>query len=317
MTARTTRPYVAAGRFQAYVAAGLQACGLFLIGTFQASQPTLPELLKRGSDYVAGYAPKASGTILEEQFMIVEVSGDRMLPPRRISSDVVMVNINGRMISLRDAYAVDTKPRRDRTLRISDAIATLTQTSWTQAQEMARESFYLFSAAILIRASDPTLVFQFLDAATQPKLTYRLDGRKTFDNVQTLGVRYGEPLERNKTYHLGTRGNAAASGRFWIDPATGAVHQSELWLESPTEVARVTVTWGPDAARGHLVPKELSGTFEEREVGQGPPSSLTAINARVRFDCTAKYSNVRFRAIAAGAATSSPSQSPPAPLSRR
>jgi hypothetical protein len=262
--------------------------------------PALPDLLRIGAHYVSAYAPQAAGTILEEQYVLIEIANDRMVPPRRVSSDVVLVNINGQVTALRDAFATDTRPLRERTLRINAALERLTQATWTQAQEYARQSFYLFYADIVVRASEPTLAFQFLDAATQPKLTYRLDGRKSMNGVQVTGVRFDEPRERLKTYHLGTRGNASASGRFWIDPATGAIHQTELWLESPTEVARVTVAYIQDPKRSLLVPKEMTATFEQREIGATPTTSANAFNARQRFECTAKYSNVRFLPIEGG-----------------
>ena len=209
-------------------------------------------LIERGTDYLVAYAPRVSGVILEEQYMLIEIAGS-MTTPLRIASDVVLINLNGQVIALRDPYAVDTKPLRERTPRINTLLAEPTTEGWGLAQQYWRQSQFHFRAEIVVHASEPMLALQFLAPINQSKVTYRLDGQKKMNGVAVAGIRFQEPTARDKQYLLGTRGNAAASGRFWMDPATGAVHQTELWLESPSESARIQVNYGLDAALGILV----------------------------------------------------------------
>lgn len=256
-------------------------------------EPTLPELLRLGAEYVAAYPARASGVVLEEHYRLTEISGGRMRTPKRIASDVILVNGNDQTLIVRDTFAIDTNPTRERTPRVSTVLRSLTQENWQKAQEFSRESAYQFIANIVILGSDPALGFRLLAAANQPKLLYRLDGRKKLKDVAVTGVRFQEPTARDKVYLLGTPGNAAASGRFWLDPATGAIHQIDLWLEAPTETASIEVKFAVDPALRLLLPSELSGTFEERELGAGPPGSATARNVSRRVEGVAKYSNVR------------------------
>ena len=267
------------------------------IPTAAQNNPSLRDLLERGAAYVAAYAPRVSGVVLDEQYMLVEIAGT-MTVPQRIASDLVLINVNGQTISLRDIYAVDTKPVRERTPRINALLATPTSAGWQLAQQYAQQSQHYFRAEVVLHASEPMLALQFLDELNQPKVTYRLDGRKKMNGVAVSGIRFQEPVARDKQYMLGTRGNAAASGRFWIDTETGAIHQTELWLESPTETARVQVSYAPDAKLGFVLPKEASATFEARQLGFGATNvGSGAFTARMRFECTVKYSNARHMPI--------------------
>jgi hypothetical protein len=265
-------------------------------GARQNPAPT--DLLKSASAYVVTYAPALSGTVLEEQTMLTEVVAGRMAaPPKRIASDVTFVNANAGIAALRDTYAVDTKPIRERTLRIVEALNDGSGEGPKRVQEYVRQSFHLFLANIVLIGADPMLALKILSPELQPKLEYRLDGRRTMNGVPVNALRFQEPEARDRTYVLGTPGNAHASGRFWIDPASGAIHAIDLWLESPTESASVTIQFGPDAGSKVLLPKQLSGTYDERELGAGPRSSATARTLSRRVEVVAKYSNPRHTAI--------------------
>ena len=257
------------------------------------SEPALADLLKLGAEYVAGYPARVSGVVLEEQFRLTELQGGRALPPKRIASDLTFVNGNNETRMVRDVFAVDTAPTRERTPRVSTVLSTLTPESWQKAQEFWREGAYHFVSNVVMWGSEPTLAFQLLTTANQPKLVCRLDGRKKLNDVAVVGVRFQEPTERDKVYLLGTPGNAAASGRFWIDPATGAIHAIDLWLEAPTESASIAVQFAPDPTLKIILPKEMNGTFEQRELGAGPRGSGSDRNLSRRVEGAARYSNPR------------------------
>lgn len=269
-------------------------CGCLNQGTLSAQTASLEALLKLGADYVAAYAPRVSGVILEEHYVLIEIGAGTMMTPRRIASDVVLINLNDEAIALRDAFAIDNRSLRDRAPRINALLETPSGKAWILAQDYARQSQVHFGVAIVVQASEPVLALRFLSAAHQPSLRFRLDGRKKLNGVAVAGVRFEEPRARDAKHLLNTRGNASASGRFWLDPATGAVHQTELWAESKTEVARVSVTYAPDPNLGLLLPTELVGTFEERVLGIGPDAAGSSVyNVRQLIESTATYSNAR------------------------
>ena len=80
-------------------------------------------------------------------------------------------------------------------------------------------------------------------------------------------------------------GNLPASGRFWIDPATGKVLITELILDSEDLESIITVRYASDETLGHFVPVEMRERYRNRDTG-----------SRIRG--TATYSRFRqFRVI--------------------
>ena len=271
------------------VAAALTAS--FLLAPAPARQePAAADVLKSASAYALPYVSKISGVVLDEQAMVTEVVASRALVPKRVASDVTLVNVNDRVVSIRDSYAVDSKPIRERALRIAPALQELTSETLLKAQQYARDSYHLFIATIVLRGTEPLLALAYLEPVHHPKLQWRIDGRRTINGTPVVGLRFEETRERNKVYLLQTPGNASGSGRFWVDPASGAIHQIELWLESPTESASVTVQLTADAERKMLLPAQLSGTFSETELGAGPATSASARNLSRKVEVIAKYS---------------------------
>ena len=259
--------------------------------------PVLNEVVERAARYVADYAGKLSGTTLEELMLLSENTGNRLIPPRRIASDLLLIKINqeGRVFGLRDPYAIDTKPLRERLPRIANALAEPTQESWQTAQNHAREHAVYLGHNVVLWFSDPSLALQFIAAGNQARLTYKIEGNKRMNDTPVVGVGFKEKEEAGRQYLLGTPGNPVASGRIWIDPVTGAIHQTELWVQSKQDTARLLVSYAPDKTLGVLLPKEASGTFEWREEATG--GNIGPSGRRITFEANTKYSNPRHRPI--------------------
>lgn len=261
-------------------------------------EPSVDVLLEIGGRYVAEYAPKVSGVTLEELFLLSEIRGSRAGTPTRISSDLVVVDSDGRVLGLRDPYAIDTRPLRDRQPRITMALAEPSMANWQIVQSYAREHAVYFMANVVLWYNDPMLALQFISKQHRGRIVYAMEGDKRINGVQTYGLGFKERDEPGVTSLLNTPGNPLASGRFWIDPATGAIHRTELWIQSVTDTARILVTYAPDRALDLLLPKEASHTFEWREKGTG----LSSIGAggspsRQAFEGSATYSNPRYSPI--------------------
>jgi len=151
--------------------------------------------------------------------------------------------------------------------------------------------------------NEPTSALQFISAARQSTLRYRLDGDKSMNKVAVVGVRFEELARTGPPYAFNTRSNARATGRVWIDPVTGAIHQTELWVTSQTEEAIVSVKYAPHAMLGLLLPTDMNETYEQREGGGGPtqPGSdadpRTTVASRASVQSRAQYSKAAFAAI--------------------
>jgi len=271
-----------------------------------ARQPALEDVLARAAEYHASYVQKVSGVSLDEQVQLLDVTGGKTRGVIRISSDVVLVGLQGQVIALRDPYAVDTQPLREKGSRISallGAPATPTMKDWQLASGYPGKGSIHFILDIQLKVNEPTSALQFISTALQSKVKYRLDGNKKMNGVQVVGVRFEEPTAQDWVHLLGTRSNARATGRIWIDPATGAVHQTELWVDSKGENAIVSVKYAPHGTLGLLLPSEMIDSYEEREGGGGPRQMGTgadprgSVPTRVSVQGRANYSKPSFAAI--------------------
>jgi|SRR5688572_2104447 len=281
------------------VAVILLAGALSAADSVATQQPSLSDLLKLAGDYHAEYGSRVSGTSLEEQYQLINITGDRMRPPVRIASDVILVNANDGVAALRDIFAIDTKPTRERTPRIVSLLASPSATlkDWATVVRMPSENAVYFALDIIVKVNDPVTAMRFIATAAQAGLKYKLDGKKKINGVETIGIGFEEPSGQHKKYLLGTRRNGQASGRIWVDPATGAIHQTELWVDSKGESANVTVKFAPHKGLNLILPASTSETYEERELSSAPGSPPDSIAWHHTFQASATYSKATYTPI--------------------
>ncbi len=73
-----------------------------MVPTAHAQDPSLGDVLARAADYHASYMVRVSGASVEEHYSLTRLVAGRMETPIRFASDVVLVNVNGRVVGLRD-----------------------------------------------------------------------------------------------------------------------------------------------------------------------------------------------------------------------
>ena len=262
-----------------------------------AQEPALPDALGKAAEYVAQYRLKASGLAVEEQLLLSDLATLRPVP-RRLASDLVLVNIQERLMGLRDPFSIDTKAMRDHQPRIVKALAEPTMAAWQQVQAFTKEGAYHFIANVVLWYGDPVLALQFVEKQHQPRMTYKIEGKKKMNGVEVYAIGFKENREEKKIYLIDTPDNPSGSGRIWIDPATGAVHQTELWLQADTAVVRVTVLYAPDAKLSLLVPRESTQSFEARERGTGITNMGSGgATSSAKYESNAKYTNAQLTPI--------------------
>lgn len=264
-----------------------------------AQDPAAPALLKAGTDYLDTYVRQASGASLDERYTLTQVSGGSMGTPLRIGSEVVFINVNGRLYGFRDAATVDGAKLRDPSVpRIVPLLAEPTQAKWEQAQTFAAAGQKYFASELIVLLDDPVLALHFIQAPNQGKFTYRLDGKKKMNGVETTALRFEETRGERTKYVMGSRGNGYVTGRLWIDPATGAVHQSELWLESTTESARVNITYAFHKDLNLWLPAKMGANYDMRPA---PDNQINrgegGYGARMTYQANADYSKPRHTPI--------------------
>jgi hypothetical protein len=259
-----------------------------------AQQPAVDDVLAAGRKYVAGYLEQISGTLLEERYTLVDSSSGRMDVPTRISSDLYLMSINGSSGSLRDAFSINGAKIREAQARVDTLLAEPTAAKWEQARAWERESHKYFMAEIVLHLNDPLTVLNFMTPPEPQRFTYSLDGRKKMDGAEVVGLRFEEKQGDTIKYVLGTRYNAYVSGKFWLEPATGVIHQTELYAESKYETGRTVVTYKFDKALNIWLPSKSVETYQERADGSGITGMGAGGTGRsFRLEANASYANPR------------------------
>jgi len=144
---------------------------------------------------------------------------------------------------------VDENPLRERP-RITTLLATPSAEAWARAQAHAGEFVRYFQDDLILGFNDPTLTLRFLAPENQARVTFKVEGRKKIGGVETAVLSFRETKTKPPAYLdiLDTPGKAIASGKLWIDPPTGRIHQSELSMQSDSKYAYVVVDYAVEAA---------------------------------------------------------------------
>lgn len=260
--------------------------------------PAVAELLRVANDFLNTYVRSASGASLDERYTLTLVGGVSSRP-LRITSEIVFVNVNGRLYGFRDAATIDGAKLRDpKVSRLIPLLAEPTQDKWTQAQRVAQDSYQYFQSELVVLLHDPMLALHFIQPAQHATFTYRIDDTKKMNGVETTALRFEEIRGELTTYVMGTRGNGWSSGRLWIDPATGAVHQTEYWLESTTEGVRVNITYKFDEKLKLWLPSKMGANYDMRPAPDNQINrGVGGYGARFTYQANADYSNPRYTLV--------------------
>ena len=260
--------------------------------------PSAGDLVTAATTYLKTYAQKVSGVTLEEELMLTENAMATRSTPQRISSTVTLLNVGGEMMAMRDLYAVDKKPLREKESRITRVLAEPTPTTWMAAQQYSREHAIYLRANVVLWFSDPLLVTRCLTAHARTRPTFKVDGSKRMNGVQVYALRFQETDKEPASSILQMPSTPLVSGRFWMEPATGRIHQTEFWSESKVHTVRVQVSYAPHEALGLLLPQSALHNFQTREEGTGMSGIGGGGNAsRITFDSSAKYANPSYTPI--------------------
>ena len=242
----------------------LVVVALFAVPLRAQKAPPLPDLLKLSGDYVVQYARQLGAVVADEEFMQYETSSGRMGTPKRVNSHVVLVGQDdGSIGSFRDVVAIDSVPVRPKDDRLAGLFKAPTAASVGSAQEMTDDAVRAYISPNLHILDKPLMALELLRAENQANYTYKIEGNKTVDGVQTVVLKYNE---KGKGHLMK---DASAVGRYWIEPATGAVHQAELGFSGQAANATSTVKFAKDAQLGVLVPSELSETIQTSSAAAG------------------------------------------------
>jgi hypothetical protein len=264
---------------------------------FTAPQtPDVDSVRKAAQAYAQKYLTMVSGVGLDEILILNNTSGGTQNAPERINADMLLVNFGGILTGLRDPYAVDTKKLRDHQPRVAQALAKPTQENVDLAQKYVREHAAYLGHNLVVWYTDPVLSMQFLMPDNEKKLTFAVEGSKKFGGVQCVGLTFKEAADGPHVLDQ-IPGNAQSRGKIWVDPATGTVYQTELQVQSDTDVVQVQIVFAQDKALGWVLPSKSSFNLVWREFGNRFNSTVGGGNQKISFEGNAEYSKATYSKI--------------------
>ena len=260
----------------AFVLSMLAAClaGAGFAGTPQA--PDLDEVLTRAGAYVTAFQQQLAGIVLEEDYLQQAFPGPaqrraRTTRRRQLRSDLLMVRLaaQDRWVQFRDVFQVDGRPVRDRDERLQRLFLNPSPANLEQAEAISRESARYNLGSIERTINLPLIALSYFQPAHRWRSTFaRVDAGnvKAWASIATAAdiwaVSYRETEPDTLIRTSGER-DLPASGRAWIDAATGRVLRTELIAKSAEVQGRIEVNYQLDAALGFLVPAEMREEYSD------------------------------------------------------
>lgn len=242
------------------------------IGILDARQSASPALLAKAAAHVQRFIAGMSNVVAVETYeQAQQTNGMRAvtLSTRRTRADFLVLPIGeSGWVPFRDLYEVDGQRVRDRDDRLARLLGHFDAQAMEQAVAISNESarFNLNPGFVDRTINTPMTALMFLQADNQSRSSFSTDGRATIGKVACEIVSFVE----HRTPSLIQSPHAiTVRGRFWIEPATGAVLRSELRAnaalnanDTQTVRAIVTVNYTPEPKLGVWVPATMDEMYD-------------------------------------------------------
>jgi len=268
-----------------FLVAALTSVSLRSEPAARVQEPSLETVLSRATEYVANFNRRLS-SIVAEEFYIQEVrqrqASEAMARSNRreLRSDFLLVLPLGadRYVEFRDVFEVDGNRVRDRDQRLTKLFLSRDPNS-DQMREVIEESARHNIGDIPRNINTPMLPLYFLLPAQQPRFKFKRANRRTphltgyeaprggtadFRVSTDIWVIDFEETERPTIIRTNEGRNFPATGRFWIEPATGTVLMTELVMDRGSVRAVIDVSYESELLLGFRVPVEMRERYDAR-----------------------------------------------------
>ncbi len=244
------------------VIAGSPALGV------QPKKLTLDEVMRRAHSYVAVYEDhELSGLIAREVYkQEVQHFDGRVLNQRTMLSQYMIFQLppSEDWFALRDVHEVDDEAVADREIRLK-MLFTKSDSGIEELAMAVDKHNARFNLGDIPRTVNlPTFPLRFLRPANRERFHFETAAEEQVGGAVSWVVAY-EETDR-PTFTATTQGkDVPASGRFWIEPETGAVLRSEMILGGTRRLqqrATVLVQYAPDSTLGFRVPIEMRERYD-------------------------------------------------------
>lgn len=260
--------------------------------TARAQTLTLPTVLDRVAEYVDRFVVRFAGVVLEERYRQDVLGGGTTSPAvsRRLRSDILFVADDTELggSTVRDVLEVDGVLIPNHQDRLAALFARPAAATRAQAERIAAENARYNLGPLDRTTNTPELAVLFLRRVVQRRFRFAVAAREDGGRIWQLSF---EERTRPTIVRKERNRDLPASGRVWVETATGTITQTLLTLRPTGGDWQVTTTFAMDPRAGIALPSAM----DER------------LNVdRLRLHGAATYSNVRIFQVKASETTTAP-----------
>jgi hypothetical protein len=219
-------------------AACVTVAGLLLAAVVpvRAQQPrlTIPDVLERVSEYLAGFEKDYARVIAEERYKqtatqkrVERMTDKTQTQTREIKSDILAATETGsRWLSIRDVFSVDGRPVRDRDARLEKLFAGAGENRFVEARKIAEEGARFNLGTIFRTVNQPSMPLMFITGDNRARSAFRIARYEKVNGVDTVVIDFEET--RRPTIVKSDTRDLPATGSFWIEPETARVIKASV-----------------------------------------------------------------------------------------
>ena len=220
----------------------------------QTQAPAVADVLRAAGKYVRGYEDMALVAREDYTQLAAQVR-------RNLQSEILFMRDEAfGWVEFRDVGLVNGSPVRDRQDRLLTLFTKPNPDRLAQAQRIVAEGarFNLNPPDVRLNRTInlPLTALRFLRAADQFRSHFSIPPQNRSSGVVSL-----EFTEEHRPRLISTPDQAAATGRFDIEVATGRVLSSALTLKSQSAHATIEVRFHPNAAIGLSLPESMTEQY--------------------------------------------------------
>jgi hypothetical protein len=255
------------------------------VGPARAHTSPVDAILSTAGNYIRSYERDVTAVVAQEDYIqrvTPFISGPRESLTRLLRSDLIMIadEASG-WVEYRDVFEVDTHKVRDHDDRIANLFLKPNPNARAQAARIVDESarFNLSPNGVTFKRTlnIPMTALRFLRRQNQSRSAFQIDREEKTDASPLVVLRFKEQATPRL---IGTSGQAAATGAFWIDPSSGAVVRTELRLSTRTVVGEIKVSYAQQLEPPIWLPASMDELYNVTEWSLAISGKATYSNFR-------------------------------------
>jgi hypothetical protein len=233
-----------------------------------ANAVTLADVMRRVHEYVAVYEDHELSTIMaHERYHQQWLDADGSVKQERtMLSDYLLVQLPDEdWVAVRDTHEVDGEANAARGARLKELFAGPREQLGERVMALALDSARFNLGDLYHRTLNlPTFALRVLRPANRKRIAFEKAGEEHVDGAATWVIAFRET--KGPTFSAMPDGtDLPAHGRFWVEPDTGVVLQSEMILGGSRRMsarATITVTYRLEPSLGFRVPIEMRERYD-------------------------------------------------------